>query len=171
MLNFEHTPKRIEKIFKKHSGPFETVEMDRDIRHLESDLRFIQELIHRTKTYSSYRFEPRLTLSGTIMNGFMHKINSHFFYYDIKYLEPHLYIYKILVKLFDEYWIDGVGIDEKKVKEIMEFNAVVKYYLHPQVKRVEDYVADFIGPNYGIREFMKVVKKLRPGRKSKQEEY
>ena len=103
------------------------------------------------------KIEPRLSNRGTIYNGFIQKINGYFNYYDYKQLEPYIYIYEILKKLFNDYWVTNTRINHEATKKIIEFNEVVKYYLEIELK---DYISDFIGSSYGCEQFIKSIESI-----------
>jgi hypothetical protein len=125
-------------------------------RNIENDVKFFQGFMDRTKKFSNYSFEPRITFGG-IYDRFSHRINDIFNYYDYDLLSNYIYVFEIMRRLFNNHWVDQQGVNKETVAQILEFHKVYKYYFSSDEM---DYIADFIGSSYGIGEFKKAIQEL-----------
>jgi hypothetical protein len=146
----------IKKIFERYAtctGVSSNEDIARSIRNIERDVKYFQEVMNRSNKLSDYCFEPRLSAHGHIYNGFLHKINKIFNYYDYKFLSDYLYLYEILKVLFD-----GINVDNiESIIPLKEFHVVVKYYM--KLEDIDEYISDFIGSSYHAEMILNAIKK------------
>jgi hypothetical protein len=128
------------------------LEFWRKVENIERDVKFFEEFITRVGSTSMFEYEVVICKKGLIFDGFLNKINAYFNYYDFEYLKPYIYMYEVLVRLFNNHWIDGQGVNMGIVAKLKEFHSVVQYYL-PDIKNISDYTHHFIGSSYGINLF------------------